>query len=190
MINIYFDTEFTGLHKGTTLISIGCIADNGESFYGEATDFDYSQCDKWIKDNVIDKLYQNTKGDNKKIFIGTTKELKEAFANWLIRFNDKKPIQFVSDVSHYDFTLLCDLLTDNTLKLYDMGICPACHDINQDIAYRYGISEMEAFDKDREEIVKEEIKEEMKGTEFLVPLKHNAIWDAMVIKLIYDKINK
>ncbi len=34
-MNIYFDTEFTGLHKNTTLISIGMIAENGRTFYAE-----------------------------------------------------------------------------------------------------------------------------------------------------------
>ena len=27
-MNVYFDTEFTGLHKGTTLISIGLMGRN------------------------------------------------------------------------------------------------------------------------------------------------------------------
>jgi uncharacterized protein YprB with RNaseH-like and TPR domain len=32
----YFDTEFTGLHQNTTLISIGLIADTGDT-YAELT---------------------------------------------------------------------------------------------------------------------------------------------------------
>jgi len=39
-MKIYFDTEFTGLHKNTTLISIGCVAENGKTFYAELTDYD------------------------------------------------------------------------------------------------------------------------------------------------------
>ena len=31
-MRLFFDTEFTGLHKNTTLISIGIIAENGKSF--------------------------------------------------------------------------------------------------------------------------------------------------------------
>jgi len=35
MTRIFFDTEFTGLHKDTTLISIGLIAEDGRTFYAE-----------------------------------------------------------------------------------------------------------------------------------------------------------
>lgn len=46
---IFFDTEFTGLHQNTTLISIGLIAENGQTFYAELTDYDKSQIDGWIQ---------------------------------------------------------------------------------------------------------------------------------------------
>jgi hypothetical protein len=35
---LFLDTEFTGLHQNTTLISIGLIADTGDTFYAELTD--------------------------------------------------------------------------------------------------------------------------------------------------------
>ena len=37
-MKIFFDTEFTGLHKNTTLISIGLVAENGKKFYAEFND--------------------------------------------------------------------------------------------------------------------------------------------------------
>jgi len=37
---IFFDTEFTGLHQNTTLISIGLISECGKTFYAELTDYD------------------------------------------------------------------------------------------------------------------------------------------------------
>ena len=39
-MKIFFDTEFTGLYKNTELISIGLIAENGYTFYGEITNYD------------------------------------------------------------------------------------------------------------------------------------------------------
>ncbi len=60
MTKIFFDTEFTGLHKNTTLISIGCVADSGETFYAELTDYDKSQLNDWIKENVISGLSLQT----------------------------------------------------------------------------------------------------------------------------------
>lgn len=51
-----FDTEFTGLHQNTTLVSIGLVSDEGERFYAELTDYDETQCDDWITKNVLDHL--------------------------------------------------------------------------------------------------------------------------------------
>ena len=54
--NLYFDMEFTGLHQNTTLISLGIVSECGKTFYAELNDYDESQVDEWIKENVIDKL--------------------------------------------------------------------------------------------------------------------------------------
>ena len=61
---IYFDTEFSGLHQGTTLISIGLISECGKTFYAELTDYDKSQIDDWLQENVIDNLTLKNKGLN------------------------------------------------------------------------------------------------------------------------------
>ena len=47
---LFFDTEFTGLHKNTTLISIGIISEDGKTFYAELNDYDINQIsdDNWI----------------------------------------------------------------------------------------------------------------------------------------------
>ena len=50
---IYTDLEFTGLHKDTTVISVGCISEDGRTFYGECSDYDKTQVDQWLIDNVI-----------------------------------------------------------------------------------------------------------------------------------------
>ena len=52
-MKLFFDTEFTGLHKDTTLVIIGIVAENGQRFYAEFSDYDESQCDDWIKENVL-----------------------------------------------------------------------------------------------------------------------------------------
>lgn len=56
MRKIFFDTEFTGLRKDTTLISIGIVSDTGDRFYAELTDYDEGMCDEWIEKNVLDHL--------------------------------------------------------------------------------------------------------------------------------------
>lgn len=187
---LFFDAEFTGLHKDTTLISLGIVSDNGKKFYAEFTDYDESLCDEWIKNNVVKNLCLGGMGDGvadldeepsgimvrgDKKYIG--KELKK----WLSQFDS---IQFVSDVCHYDFVLLIDLLTGSktALDLPD-NISAVCHDINSDIARHYGISDKESFDKSREEIVSELCVHEIAGR------KHNSLYDAEVIKEIWEEIN-
>ena len=59
-MKIFFDTEFTGLHKNTTLISIGLVDENDRTFYGEFLGYDGNQVDDWIKENVINNLKHKT----------------------------------------------------------------------------------------------------------------------------------
>ena len=61
-MKIFFDTEFTGLHKGTTLISIGLIDEKGRTFYAEFSDYDDAQINSWIKENVISNLKWSKSG--------------------------------------------------------------------------------------------------------------------------------
>ena len=177
----YFDTEFTGLHKDTTLISIGCVAEDGSSFYAELTDYDKSQCDDWIQENVIAHLKFNGNalsqddGQGYMEICGTKEQVKYYLTAWLSKYNE---VQLVSDVCHYDMVLLIDLF-GHAFKL-PKGVNAACHDINQDIAKFYGVSETEAFDKSREEIIADLT---IDGD------KHNALYDAEVIKEIYDIIH-
>ena len=56
MKQVFFDTEFTGLHQNTTLISIGLITQDEKTFYAEFTDYDKNQVDTWIQENVISNL--------------------------------------------------------------------------------------------------------------------------------------
>ena len=58
------DMEFTGLHQHTTLISIGLESDCGKSFYAEFTDYDESQVDEWIQENVIENLFYRMERPN------------------------------------------------------------------------------------------------------------------------------
>lgn len=186
VLKLFFDTEFTGLHKDTTLISIGIVSEDGRKFYAEFTDYDEKQCDDWVKENVINNLCLDGMGDGALsidenahciLVNGSKGYVKSELSKWLSRF---KTVQFVSDVCHYDFVLLIDLFGG----AFDLpqNVCPVCHDINQDIARHYGISEAEAFDKSREDIVLELCGEEIKGR------KHNALYDAEVIRAIYREV--
>lgn len=50
---LFLDTEFTGLHQHSTLISLALVNDAGDSFYAEFSDYARDQCDDWIVENVL-----------------------------------------------------------------------------------------------------------------------------------------
>ena len=189
-MKIFFDTEFTGLHKNTTLISIGLVDENGRTFYAEFSDYDESQCDEWIHENVIKHLKWSKEGPienfgnyddiNHIEMYGDKNYVKIQLEQWLSQY-DK--VELVSDCCHYDMVLFIDIFGG----AFDIPkqVNPACHDINQDIATYYKISEREAFDVSREDI--------LSSNNFIVDeeiMKHNALFDAQVIKAIYSIINE
>lgn len=203
-MNLYLDTEFTGLHKDTTLISIGIISEDGRSFYAEFTDYDKSQCDDWIKKNVIEKLrFEIPEVDEDYYYIasrapfnaigndfysaysvemnGSRLNIANELRMWLKQFQF---VQFVSDVCHYDFVLLIDLFG----SAFDLphNVSPCCHDINHDIAEYLDVTENEAFNRLREDLIKAFYRE---CPETLIETqKHNALYDANVIQLLHRVI--
>ena len=183
-MNIYFDTEFTGLHKNTTLISIGLISEDNKTFYAEFIDYDNAQCDDWIQTNVIDNLQIKEYGVTKDtwdetIIKGNKTWVKFYLSMWLSQF-DK--VQLVSDVSHYDMVLFIDIFG----SAWDLpkNVNPSCHDINQDIAKYLEVDEASAFDTNRERLLLyfDEDSELPCGD------KHNSLYDAKVIKELYERI--
>lgn len=185
-MNLYFDTEFTGLHKRTTLISIGIVSESGEKFYSENTNYKENQCGEWIKENVLkytilggnDKLAERLEKDEcTTVVLGSKADIRYELKEWLKQFDS---VQFVSDVCHYDMVLLIDIFGE-AFNLPG-NVSAVCHDINQDIAKHYRISDREAFDKSREDIVSE-----LCGS-FIAGDKHNALYDAEVIKAIYEEV--
>ena len=61
MKKFFFDTEFTGLHQQSTMISLALVAETGEEFYAEFTDYAISQTNEWINKHVVQQLFLNEK---------------------------------------------------------------------------------------------------------------------------------
>lgn len=161
-MKIFFDTEFTGLHKDTTLISIGLVDEKGYTFYAELTDYDKSQCDDWINENVI----ANLTGERSL----TKPELKLALTDWL---SSHGTVEIWSDCLAYDWILFNDIFGG----AFDIPKC--VYYIPFDICTLMKIKGVDP-DINREEFAELESKEQ----------KHNALWDAKVIKACYDKLMK
>lgn len=193
-MRLFFDTEFTGLHKNTTLISLGIIAENNKCFYAIFTDYDTKQVDGWIEEHVLSNL-KLPKKLTKKFDItevtGTKVEVKEALLKWLDSLNSDY-FEMVSDVCHYDMVLFIDIF--GTAFDLPKSICPACWDINQDLCYSDDIRLAEVFDLNREDLLKrmteQSYDEVYYGMQYILSMneecKHNALWDAIVIKGIYS----
>lgn len=182
-MKIFFDTEFTGLYKDTQLISIGLVSEDNREFYAEITDFNNKNIDEWIKENVLLNTveYGNVNvldicSSENDYYVGTKQDIANYLREWLMQFND---IQLVSDVCHYDMVLFIDLF--GTAFDLPQNINASCHDINQDISQLYDLSEKEAFDYSRELI--------LSGHNISIEgAKHNALYDARVIKCLYEII--
>lgn len=197
---LYFDMEFTGLHKNTTPISIGIVDGVGRSFYGEFTDYDANQINPWLIENVIKHLTHpadcNT-GNNWTV-CGDTPRVIGFLKSWLEYYEKNNiMVQFCGDVPHYDFVLLIDMLVGRALDM-PKWISPCVVDLNQEIGYciqhvnkpqnmtteeynRNFVPSNAAFDISREKFM-QSIGVSVKGN------KHNSLYDAMVIRAIHQNI--
>ena len=168
---IFFDTEFTGLHQATTLISIGLISECGKAFYAELTDYDRNQIDDWLKENVIDNLGLPEMGKIPLVYISDTKEVvARELKTWLAQFEQ---VEMWSDCLAYDWVLF-NQLWGHAFSIPD-NVCYIPFDICT-LFWQAGINP----DIDREEFA---------GKVGDTVVKHNALWDAMVIRDCFDKLN-
>ena len=172
---IFFDTEFTGLHQNTTLISIGLVSECGKTFYAELTDYDQTQIDDWLQKNVIENLTLKNKGLNevyetidKMTFKGDLKHLKLALEYYFKQFN---AVEIWSDCLSYDWVLF------NQIFGHAFNIPKNIYYIPFDICTLFYAKGIDA------DISREEFSEMSDGSQ-----KHNALWDAKVICQCFTKL--
>jgi hypothetical protein len=163
-MNMYFDCEFTGLQQNTTLISLACVAENGDEFYLATHEFDHSQVNDWIRKNVLDNLLDEVE------FV-SREELAKRLAEWLSKFDH---VEMWGDVLPYDWMLFCELFdAEDTAERLPRNV----YYIPFDIAT---LMKIKGIDPD---ISREEFSG-VKGA------KHNALRDARVIKACYDNLTR
>ena len=190
MTGIYMDSEFTGLHRNTSLISIGLVSDTGSSFYAEFTDYDKSQVDGWIQENVISHLSLEPGTWKRDEINGSTivtacdnsSNIRSRLLKWLENewvLTDRK-LQFFVDCYAYDWVLLVDLLTGGKSAL-DMP--EYIYYIPIDLSTVLW-SMMEDPDIGREEFCSWNYHEKDNS------VKHSAYGDALVIEKCFDRIKR
>lgn len=182
---IFLDTEFTGLHKNTTLISIGLVSECGKTFYAEFNDYDYVQVDDWIKDNVLNNLlyrgiYQTLEGTKQTVSYKSGKSnIKEKLEEWLTQF---KEVEIWSDCLAYDWILFCDIFggafnIPKNIYYIPFDICTSFKELGIDP------------DIGREEFVDHSVQVDT-VEHWGVNVKHNALWDAYVIRECYNNLDE
>lgn len=159
-MKIFFDTEFTGLTKDSTLISIGLVAESGEKLYCELNDYDKSQVNDWIRENVI----ANLGGAD---LVGTKSEVGAKVKEWLSKW-DK--VEMWASVPMWDWVLFCDLwgsafdIPKNVYYIpFDLATLLKVRGIDPDV----NLEEYSRLEKTGK--------------------SHNALWDAIVCKACYEK---
>ena len=179
-MKIFFDTEFTGLHQKTTLISIGLVSEDGRTFYAEFADYDKSQLDDWLKENVIantlflkgeNNFIQASTDLNNYCHVGANGGIKADLEDWLSQFES---VEMWSDCLAYDWVLF------NQIFGHAFNIPKNVYYIPFDICTLF---KMKGIDPD----INREYFALDSGIVFGEG-KHNALWDAKIIKACYEKL--
>jgi hypothetical protein len=181
MTKIFLDTEFTGLHQQTTLISIGLVADSGEEFYAELTDYDNLQITDWLKENVLSKLWLTNNQDfattEKGAYLkGNRATIKQALQKWFSQFEG---VEIWADVLAYDWVLFCELF-GGALKIPG-NIFYAPFDLATLFYLKGHIEPKGQYEKDIS-------RYQFAGSDETV--RHQALEDARVEKVCWEKLMK
>ena len=191
---LFIDLEFTGLHQATTPISLGIISECGKTFYAEFTDYDRSQLNDWLEENIIPNTWVavhepitsmgEVVGDSRWADVhvfGSSDYIKPFLEKWLLQF---EKIVIWSDCLAYDWVLFNQIwghafsIPENIYYIA-MDICTVfeMNNIDPDIS-REEYCEIETFREERTKVLYNDFKS----------VKHNALWDAFIIRECYNKL--
>lgn len=175
-MKLFFDTEFTGLHQNTSLISIGIVDENGVSFYAELTDYKKDQINDWMSENVINNLTLDAQeetvvvsGDGSVTYKGSSAGLDFVLKDWLSSYSH---VEVWSDCLSYDWVLFCEIFG------HAFNIPRNVYYIPFDLCT---LLKVKGVDPDVN-------REAFAGMEGNGTHKHNALWDAKVIKECHKKL--
>jgi hypothetical protein len=191
---LFIDLEFTGLHQATTPISLGIVSECGKTFYAEFTDYDRTQLNDWLEENIIPNTWVavhepitsmgEVVGDSRWADVhvfGSSDYIKPFLEKWLSQF-DK--IVIWSDCLAYDWVLFNQIwghafsIPENIYYIA-MDICTVfeMNNIDPDIS-REEYCEIENFTEEKTKVLYNDFKS----------VKHNALWDAFIIRECYNKL--
>jgi hypothetical protein len=184
MAKLFLDTEFTGLHQCTSLISLALVAEDGCEFYAECNDFSFNETSatarKWIEDHVLvhlefkEKTQHRTQTGPTLKLKGNREYVRDELTQWLKQFES---IEVWGDVLAYDWVLFCDLF-GGALGIPE-NIFYAPFDLATAFRLKGWIEPHSKYERD------------VKRFEFAgigTDLQHHALTDARVEKICFEKL--
>ena len=170
-MKVFMDTEFTGLHQRTTLISIGLVDENNSALYIILNDYNESQVNDWVQKNVIKNLEIDINHlashhldlDLNMYYDCSQEKCAEILTQWLY----ESDIEIWSDCLAYDWVLFRELF--NNVLPENINTVP------RDLSTYFAIMNL---DPD----ISRSVFSEINGT------KHNALDDAIMTKACHEKL--
>ena len=184
MKKIFLDTEFTGLQQNSTLISLALIAETGEEFYAEFTDYNINHLTKdtlvFLQNEVFPNLFldkDKLPNKNQTFIRGNSEEIKSKLIEWLKSlafdaFGKPCTLQIWAEVPHYDWVLFCEIFGGARLLQSQVPI----HWIPIDIASCFYAKNLDYLELRNEFI-----------TNLATSNQHNALVDTRVAKALTEK---
>lgn len=116
----FLDTEFieSGAHKPIELISIGIVSDDGREYYAVSSEFNESDANPWVRDNVLPQI-----GDS------VRKSLGEIAAEVYTFCGAGAKVEFWGYYSDYDWVVFCQMF--GSMVNLPKGFPMYCRDIKQ-----------------------------------------------------------
>lgn len=114
-MRIYFDTEFIEDGRTIDLLSIGMVREDGETYYAESAEADWSRASDWVQENVLRHM------------TGPAYP-RHIIAADIIRFAGESP-EFWAWYADYDWVVLCQLF--GTMMDLPDGWPMFCRDLRQ-----------------------------------------------------------
>ena len=158
---------------------MGLVADDGQQFYAEFTDYDRSQCDEWILQNVI----RHTRWLNRELpskpvveqqqnclmVYGNSQYIVRQLRNWLSRYPS---INVWADCYAWDWVLFCELFGGALQIPENIFYMPG------DLVTLFMLNGLDA-DTDREAFA--ELDQNL-------PPRHNSLTDALLTQACFHKL--
>jgi len=171
----FLDCEFTGEHAFTTLVSLGIVGSGEEELYLTFDDYEKDQVTPWLEKNVLTYIDSSTCVSKREGF--------QILKKWLEEYSQGNPVSLITVGKTSDLTLLFELWHyEFPMRKYFHALhcLPKYlnHSSHFDLPTMFYLAGLDP-EMNRENFVKEL---QLSGK------RHDALYDAKVVKACFNKI--